>query len=127
MSKQVITKPRMSPSTSFDRLASYPHRVPSVPTPWSSSPQDGMETARAYARQYLPNAVRLFAGIAFGEDSEAAMHTRYLVVKELLAIAGMIPQPTPTAPPPGGVDDDDRASPASDASGNGNGNGSEPS
>ena len=126
MSKQVITKPRMSPSTSFDRLATYPHRVPSVPTPWSSSPQDGMEVARAYARQYLPNAVRLFAGIAFGEDSEAAMHTRYLVVKELLAIAGMIPQPTPTAPPPdGGAADDDRAPTAPDAAAGGNG--SEPS
>ena len=84
-----------------------------------------MEVARAYARQYLPNAVRLFAGIAFGEDSEAAMHTRYLVVKELLAIAGMIPQPTPTAPPPGGVDDADRAPTAPD--GAVGGNGSEPS
>ena len=31
-----------------------------------------MESTRALARRYLPDAVRLLAGIAFASDSEAA-------------------------------------------------------
>jgi hypothetical protein len=42
------------------------------------------------------------------------LHTRYLVVKELLAIAGMIPQPTPTTPPPRSFDGDAPAPPPHD-------------
>ena len=35
----------------------------------------------------------------FAPDSEAALHTRMLCVKELVAIAGVIPQATPVPPP----------------------------
>jgi hypothetical protein len=58
-----------------------------------------MENTRALARRYLPDAVRLFAGIAFAPDSEAALHTRMLCAKEIVAIAGVIPQATPAPPP----------------------------
>ena len=59
-----------------------------------------MESTRAAARRYLPDAMRLFAGIAFASDSEAALHTKYLAAKEIVAIAGVIPQATPAPPPP---------------------------
>ena len=60
------------------------------------------ERARALARRYLPDAVHLFAGTAFGSDSEAALHTRTLCAKEIVEIAGVIPQATsaPPQPPP---------------------------
>jgi hypothetical protein len=40
-----------------------------------------MENTRAMARRYLPDAVRLLAGIAFAPDSEAALHTKMLAAK----------------------------------------------
>ena len=61
--------------TLFER-ANHPQRLPEAPAPSSTSASDGMESARALARRYLPDAVRLFAGIAFAPDSEAALHTR---------------------------------------------------
>lgn len=51
---------------------SHPERVPSAPAPVAASARDGMELAREEARCYLPDAVRLLAGIAFAPDSEAA-------------------------------------------------------
>ena len=59
-----------------------------------------MESTRAVARRYLPDAIRLFAGIAFAPDFEAALHTIYLADKDIVAIAGVIPQATPAPPPP---------------------------
>jgi hypothetical protein len=59
-----------------------------------------MERARALARRYLPDLVRLLAGIALASDSEAALHTRMLCAKELGTIAGVIPQATPVTPTP---------------------------
>jgi hypothetical protein len=59
-----------------------------------------MERARAMARRYLPDAVQLLSGMAFGPDSEAALHTRMLCAKEIVAIAGVIPQTTPAPPEP---------------------------
>jgi hypothetical protein len=50
-----------------------------------------MENTRAMARRYLPDAIRLLAGVAFGPDSEAALYTRVLCAKEIVAIAGAIP------------------------------------
>jgi hypothetical protein len=82
------------------------HRVPLAPDPLSASPRDGMEGARALARRYLLNAVRLHAGIAFAPDSEAPLHTKMLSAKEIAAIAGAIPQATPTPPHPHDEDDD---------------------
>jgi hypothetical protein len=94
------------------------HLVPPAPEPLSASARDGMEGARALARRYLPNAVRLHAGIAFGPESEAALHTKMLCAKEIAAIAGVIPQATP-APPQlhhedgdGGSDDDGGGEPS---------------
>jgi hypothetical protein len=43
--------------------------------------------------------VRLFAGIALAPDSEAALHTRMLCGKQIVEIAGVIPQATPSPPP----------------------------
>jgi hypothetical protein len=83
----------------FER-STHPEHVPSAPAPSSASAVDGMESTRALARCYLPDAVRLFAGIAFASDSEAALHTKMLCAKEIVAIAGVIPQATPTPPQP---------------------------
>ena len=88
----------------FER-SNHPQRVPSAPAPSSTSASEGMERARALARRYLPDAARLLAGIAFAPDSEAALHTRMLCAKEIVAIAGVIPQATPAAPPYEGAGD----------------------
>ena len=82
----------------FER-GNRPQRVPATPEPSSASAPEGMERARALARRYLPDAVHLLAGMAFGSDSEAALHTRMLAAKEIVAIAGAIPQATPAPPP----------------------------
>jgi hypothetical protein len=76
-----------------------PDPVPAAPSPSAASAPEGMENTRVLARRYLPDAVRLLAGIAFAPDSEAALHTRMLCAKEIVAIAGVIPQATPTPPP----------------------------
>ena len=83
----------------FER-STRPEHVPSAPAPSAASAVDGMESTRALARCYLPDAVRLFAGIAFASDSEAALHTKMLCAKEIVAIAGAIPQAAPAAPQP---------------------------
>jgi hypothetical protein len=88
----------------FER-SNHPQRVPSAPAPSSTSASEGMERARALARRYLPDAARLLAGNAFAPDSEAALHTRMLCAKEIVAIAGVIPQATPAAPPYEGAGD----------------------
>ena len=82
----------------FER--STPEHVPSAPAPSAASAVDGMESTRALARRYLPDAIRLLAGVAFGPDSEAALYTRVLCAKEIVALAGAIPQATPTPPQP---------------------------
>ena len=82
-----------------------PERFPVAPLPSAKSASEGMENTRALARRYLPDAVRLLAGIAFAPDSEAALHTRMLCVKEIVAIAGVIPQATPAPPPYEGAGD----------------------
>jgi hypothetical protein len=73
--------------------------VPATPEPSSACALEGMERARAMARRYLPDAVHLLAGMAFGSDCEAALHTRMLCAKEIVTIAGVIPQATPAPPP----------------------------
>jgi hypothetical protein len=82
-----------------------PERVPVAPQPSAKSAPEGMENTRTLARRYLPDAVRLLAGIAFAPDSEAALHTRMLCAKEIVAIAGVIPQATPAPPPYEGAGD----------------------
>ena len=77
-----------------------PQRVPSAPKPSAASAADGMESTRALARRYLPDAVRLLAGIAFAPDSEAALHTKMLCAKEIATLAGVIPQVAPAPPQP---------------------------
>jgi hypothetical protein len=47
-----------------------PAPVPRTPSAGTAS--EGIETTRALARRYLPDAVNLLAGIAFGHVSEAA-------------------------------------------------------
>ena len=79
---------------------SHPERVPSAPVPVAASSRDGMDLAREEARRYLPNLVRLFAGIALAPESEAALHTRMMCGKSLMEISGVIPQATPSPPPP---------------------------
>jgi hypothetical protein len=86
----------------FDR-GSHPQRLPEAPSPSATSAPEGMERARALARCYLPQLVRLHAGIALAPDSEAALHTRMLAAKEIRELAGGIPQ---TAPPPPPRDED---------------------
>ena len=89
-----------------------PSRVPVAPEPSSISAAEGMEHARELARRYLPDLVRLHAGIALGSNSEALLHTRMLSAKEIRELAGGgLPQ---TAPAPSTPQDD-------------HGNGDEPS
>jgi hypothetical protein len=57
-----------------------------------------MERGRLKARQFLPDAVDFLAAVGFSPDSEAALHTRVMAVKEIVSIAGAIPQAVPSAP-----------------------------
>ena len=77
-----------------------PERLPPSPSPSATTASDGMERARERARCFLPDTVELLAGIALSPDSEAALHTRMLCAKQLVDIAGVIPQATPTPPSP---------------------------
>jgi hypothetical protein len=76
----------------------YPGRIPRLPPASAACASDGMEGARELARSYLIDAVRLLAAIALAPESEAALHTRMMAAKELVSIAGVIPQATPAAP-----------------------------
>ena len=87
------------------RTPEPPEHVPTAPLPSAASPAEGMENTRAMARRYLPDAIRLLAGVAFAPDSEAALYTRVLCAKEIVAIAGVIPQATPAPPPYVGASD----------------------
>ena len=89
----------------FER-GSRPQRLPEAPSPSSASSPEGMERARALARRYLPQLVRLHAGIALAPNSEAALHTRMLAAKEIRELAGGIPQTAPPAPQPHDEDSD---------------------
>jgi hypothetical protein len=57
-----------------------------------------MESTRERARRYLPDALDLLAGLAFAAESAAALHTKFLAAKEIVALAGALPQPTPAPP-----------------------------
>lgn len=80
--------------------SNYQERIPSAPAPIASSARDGLVKARSEARKYLPNAVRLLAGIAFAETSEASLFTRAQCTRQIVEIAGAIPQASPVAPAP---------------------------
>jgi hypothetical protein len=73
-------------------------RLPAVPLPSSSSASDGLERGRALARQYLPDVVSKLAAIGLSPDSEAALHTKVMAMKDILSIAGALPQAMPSAP-----------------------------
>ena len=75
------------------------HRSPHCSDASAANAAEGMENTRAMARRYLPDAIRLLAGVAFAPDSEAALYTRVLCAKEIVAIAGAIPQAAPAPPP----------------------------
>jgi hypothetical protein len=66
----------------------HPPRVPATPEPSSTSAPDGMERARALARRYLPARYICMR----------AWPSRMLCAKEIVEIAGMIPQATPAPP-----------------------------
>jgi hypothetical protein len=73
--------------------------VPVAPPPSAKSAPDGIESTRATARRYLPNALQLFASIAFSTDAEASLFTRLNAAREVVALAGVLPPTTPTPPP----------------------------
>jgi hypothetical protein len=73
--------------------------TPTSPPPSAQTPSGGAEEGRALARQYLPDAIRFLAALAFGKDSEAPLHTRALCARQIIEVAGVIPQAVPTAPP----------------------------
>jgi hypothetical protein len=58
-----------------------------------------MEQARDMARRYLPDDVRLWAAIAFG-DSDATLWTRLQAGRLLAQLAGAIPETVPEVPQP---------------------------
>ena len=104
-------RPAAKPDQRADTLIKRPfergsqaQRLLAAPAPSATSAPEGMERARALARRYLPQLVRLHAGIALSPDSEAALHTRMLAAKEIRELAGGIPQ---TAPPPPQPQDED--------------------
>jgi len=82
---------------------------PSPPKPTAATSIDGIEEGRSLGRQYLPDLVKLLAGIALAPESEASLHTRFLAANALIGIAGVLPQPMPLAPsveaphPPSGL------------------------
>src|SRR5215469_14959719 len=53
-----------------------PESVPEAPEPEVVDATTGTEAARSMAARYLPNCVRLFAGVAFGKKSRAKLHSR---------------------------------------------------
>jgi hypothetical protein len=81
-----------------------PQRVPSVPEPTTADASSGVQEARETARRYLPNGVRLWAAVAFGQDSEASLWTRVQCARLLAQMAGALPQAVPEAP---GLHDED--------------------
>jgi hypothetical protein len=90
----------------------FDKRLPETPSPSATSAPEGMERARVMARRYLPDLVRLHAGIALAPDSEAALHTRMLAAKEIRELAGGIPQTAPPAPQPQDEDGDGDGAPS---------------
>jgi hypothetical protein len=84
----------MRPRTEVKPPAEMPY-VPSPPKPSAARPVDGMDIARAEARRYLPNLVRLLASLALSPESELPLHTRWLCANRLADIAGVIPQHLP--------------------------------
>ena len=74
-------------------------RVPAAPEPSTTSAPEGMERARAMARRYCPTRCACLPALRYRHESEAALHTRMLAGMEIVAIAGGIPQATPTPPP----------------------------
>ena len=80
--------------------------VPAAPSPSAASAPEGTARARELARRYLPNGVRLFAAVAFAEDSEASLWVKVQRARLLAEVAGAIPQAVPEAPRPHeGADD----------------------
>ena len=74
--------------------------IPAAPEPTTESTQEGLERARALGRRFLPDVVKLLAGVALSPESDAGLHTRVMAAKEIVAIAGGVPQPIPPPPPP---------------------------
>ena len=72
--------------------------VPYAPEPSAASERDGLTRARETARKFLRDAVFLWAGVAFGADSEASLWTRVQCSRLLAEVAGAIPQVTPSPP-----------------------------
>jgi hypothetical protein len=54
-----------------------------------------MERAKETARKYLPNSVDFLAAAAFADDSPASLHSRMIAVKEIIAVAAVLPQGIP--------------------------------
>jgi len=74
-----------------------PEPIPEAPEPDVADATAGTETAQSLAARYLPNCVRLFAGVAFGKGSKAKLHSRVVAAGHLVKIAaGMgaeVPEP----------------------------------
>lgn len=81
-----------------------PVEVPEAPEPAAKDAASGMESARVTARRYLPDAVALWAGVAFSPDTEASPWTRVQCARLIAQLAGVIPQPLAEAPPGDGSD-----------------------
>ena len=74
-------------------------QIPAAPEPEGMDPTGGTETAQAMAGRFMPNAVRLFAGVAFGRGNKVTLHTRVVAAGHLVKIAaGMVDE----APEPDG-------------------------
>lgn len=69
--------------------------VPEAPAPDADNATAGTEAGQAMAACYLPNCVRLFAGVAFGKGSRAKLHTRTVAAGHLVKIAAGMGEEAP--------------------------------
>jgi hypothetical protein len=83
-----------------------PREPADAPTPSGTNPAEGMIRAQELARQFMPNNVLLWAGVAFSPDSSASLWTKVQCARMLALVAGAFPEATPAAPQPhdGGSD-----------------------
>jgi hypothetical protein len=84
--------------------------VPDAPTPSGTSPAEGMMIrAQELAREFMPNNVLLWAGVAFSPDSQASLWVKVQCTRMLALVAGAFPEATPTPPLPHDGGSDGRA------------------
>lgn len=84
-----------------DALREDAEHVADAPEPAAADATAGTETGQAMASRFLPDCVKLFAGVAFGATSKAKLHSRVIAAMTLVKIAGGMADEVPGAAMPG--------------------------